>query len=170
MATIWDKEFTGPKRNWSKKAREYYTELRPGYRSGKGLLDKLDIDNPTAQDLSSNFHALQGAVKDQLGYEIQLMDTARTAEKQHEHFRKGRTLNPKTGKYEITNKDKVVTYKTGLLGDESKHQGYKAIDINFFPYTKQGNDPRFKEVWDIAKKMGARRWGGDWGDPAHIEW
>ena len=155
--TIWDSNFIGPTRNYSDQAKKYYTQLRPGARSGRGLLDK--IDNPSGRGLFDNFHLLQDAVKDQLGYDIQLMDTVRTAEEQQENFRKGRT-----------DPGKIVTYKSGLPGDESEHQKFNAFDINFFPYTFQGEDERFKEVWDVAKKLGARRWGGKWGDPAHIEW
>ena len=166
--TIWDSNFIGPTRNYSKRAKEYYTQLRPGARSGRGLLDK--IDNPSGRGLFDNFHLLQNAVKDQLGYDIQLMDTVRTAEEQQENFRKGRT-----------DPGKIVTYKSGLPGDESEHQKFNALDINFLdPYTDDGSDPRFAEVAKIAKQMGAE-WGGDWGkdedgkiigfnDRQHFQW
>jgi hypothetical protein len=139
-------------------------------------LDKLD--NPSGRTLFDNFHALQRRVKDELGYEIQLMDTVRTAEEQKNLWNTGRKELPDGGWRRV---GRTVTQLDGSPGRMSEHQKFNALDINFLdPYTDDGSDSRFAEVAKIAKQMGAE-WGGDWGkdedgkiigfnDPQHFQW
>ena len=175
-----------PRLNWSDKAIKAYTKPRTEHQlatgwtpTGRNFLNKISpnglVDIPykykdQAQDLKENFLKFQEEVKARLGYEIRLMGTSRTLEEQQENYKKGRTAP-----------GKVVTHKSGLLGDESEYQKFNAFDVNFLdPYTDDGSDPRFEEIAEIAKEMGAE-WGGDWGkdkdgkivgfnDPQHFQW
>jgi len=78
-------------------------------------------------------------------FDISLIEAHRTAERQHEHWQKGRVLkeillDPKVrDNWEIVNKDNVVTYKDGYE-KESRHQEYPAIAVDVVPYPSMWSD------------------------------
>lgn len=110
-----------------------------------------------------------------------VVECQRTAERQHEHWQKGRKLikgsDPKRrNNWHVINKGEVVTYKDGYE-KKSRHQGEprsKAIDV--VPYPEMWGDPKaFKELSGVIKAvqdvlyedgliMNKLEWGFDlWG-------
>jgi len=77
--------------------------------------------------------------------DITIVEGSRTAERQHEHWQKGRKLirtsnDPKNASsWEIANKKKVVTYKDGY-SKKSKHQSYPSVAIDVCPYPEMWSD------------------------------
>lgn len=116
------------------------------------------------------------------GWKCILVCTHRTLEEQFEEFKKGRELNPKTGKWEIVDAKKKVTNCDGVE-KVSNHNYYpsKAIDIalqtpkkDLF-YRWQNPDKSVEEHWayitTLAKKH-ALVHGGTWKtfkDYPHLE-
>lgn len=108
-----------------------------------------------------------------------IVEGNRTAERQHEHWAKGRQLvnsnadTTKRDNWEVKDKSKIVTYKDGYE-KKSRHQNYPSDAVDVVPYPSLWADKN-----KLIELAGAIRycqskllkegriettlnWGGDW--------
>lgn len=111
-------------------------------------------------------------------YDIGISWGRRTNEEQFELFKKGRELNIDSGKWEISNKNEVVTYKDGLTTFSKHNTQPYSLAIDFIVYDENNkltwNKDYYLQVigvfFAIAKQYNIKiRSGKDWQDYGHIE-
>jgi len=111
-------------------------------------------------------------------YDIGISWGRRTNEEQFKLFKKGRELNIDSGKWEISNKNEVVTYKDGLTTFSKHNTQPYSLAIDFVVYDENNKFTWNKEYYlqvigiffAVAKQYNIMiRSGKDWQDYGHIE-